>query len=110
MSKAKRLESIEQAVAERVAELKSELDTDPGELERRRKKRALQAAEERVRRVERARSRNWWNWSRKRRGGPRRIPRRKPKRANPKSRSATLRTRLWRSNGTLKQREHFTEP
>jgi transposase len=55
MSKAKRLESIEKAVAERVAELKSELDTDPGEPERRRKKRALQAAEERVRRVERAR-------------------------------------------------------
>jgi transposase len=55
MSKAKRLGSIEKAVAERVAELKSELDTDPGEPERRRKKRALQAAEERVRRVERAR-------------------------------------------------------
>lgn len=31
MSKRKRLESIEQAVAERVAELKSELDTDPAE-------------------------------------------------------------------------------
>jgi transposase len=55
MSKRKRLEAIEQAVAERVAELKSELDTDPGEPERRRKKRALQAAQERARRVERAR-------------------------------------------------------
>jgi hypothetical protein len=55
MSKAKRLASIEKAVAERVAALKSELDTDPGEPERRRRKRALQAAEERVRRVERAR-------------------------------------------------------
>src|SRR5438552_4161811 len=57
LCKRKRLERIEQAVAERVAELKSELDTDPGEPERRRKKRALQAAEERVRRVERARQR-----------------------------------------------------
>jgi transposase len=55
MSKRKRLESIEKAVAERVAELKSELDKDPSEQERRRKKRALQAAEERARRVERAR-------------------------------------------------------
>jgi hypothetical protein len=54
MSKAKRLQKIEQAVAERVAELKSELDKDPAEPERRRKKRALQAAEERARRVERA--------------------------------------------------------
>jgi len=54
MSKRKRLESIEQAVAERVAELKSELDKDPGEPERRRKRRALQAAEERARRVKRA--------------------------------------------------------
>jgi len=55
MSQRKRLESIEKAVAERIAELKSELDKDPGEPERRRKKRALQAAEERARRVERAR-------------------------------------------------------
>src|SRR5208282_2100424 len=55
MSKRKRLESIEKAVAERVAELKSELDKDPAEPERRRKRRALQAAEERARRVERAR-------------------------------------------------------
>lgn len=54
MSKRQRLESIEKAVAERVAELKSELEKDPGEPERRRKKRALQAAEERARRVERA--------------------------------------------------------
>src|ERR1700680_203053 len=54
MSKRKRLENIEKAVAERVAELKSELDNDPGEPERRRKRRALQAAEERARRVERA--------------------------------------------------------
>jgi len=54
MSKRKRLERIEQAVAERVAELKSELDNDPAEPERRRKRRALQAAEERARRVERA--------------------------------------------------------
>ena len=55
MNKRKRLEAIEQAVAERVAELKSELDTDPAEPERRRQKRALQAAQERARRVERAR-------------------------------------------------------
>ena len=54
MSKAKRLQKIETAVAQRVAELKSELDKDPAEPERRRKKRALQAAEERARRVERA--------------------------------------------------------
>jgi transposase len=54
MSKRKRLERIEQAVAERVAELKSELDNDPAEPERRRKRRVLQAAEERARRVERA--------------------------------------------------------
>ena len=55
MSKAKRLQKIEKAVADRVAELKSELDNDPAEPERRRKKRALQAADERARRVERAR-------------------------------------------------------
>jgi len=55
LCKRKRLESIEQAVAERVAGLKSELDMDPAEPERQRKKRALQAAEERARRVERAR-------------------------------------------------------
>src|SRR6202171_3856560 len=55
MSKRKRSARIENAVAERVAELKNELDKDPGEPERRRQKRALQAAEERARRVERAR-------------------------------------------------------
>ena len=54
MSKRKRLESIEKAVTERVAALKGELDKDPAEPERRRKQRALQAAEERARRVERA--------------------------------------------------------
>jgi Transposase DDE domain/Transposase domain (DUF772) len=54
MSKRKRLESIQKAVAERVAELKSELDKDPGEPERRRQRRALQAAEERAQRVKRA--------------------------------------------------------
>jgi len=54
MSKRKRLERIEKAVAERIAELKNEVDTDPAEPERRRKQRALQAAEERARRVERA--------------------------------------------------------
>jgi transposase len=54
MSKRKRLESIEKAVAERVAELKSELDTDPAEPERRCKRRALRAAEERARRVKQA--------------------------------------------------------
>jgi transposase len=54
MCKGKRLESIEKAVAERVAELKSELDTDPAEPERRRKKRALQAAEARAQRVKQA--------------------------------------------------------
>jgi transposase len=57
MSKRKRLERIEQAVAERIAELKSELDKDPGEPERRRKRRALQAAEERAERVKRAQQR-----------------------------------------------------
>jgi transposase len=54
MSKRKRLERIQKAVAERVAELKDELDKDPAEPERRRKQRALHAAEERARRVERA--------------------------------------------------------
>jgi transposase len=54
MSKRKRLEKIEKAVAERVTALKSELEQDPAEPERRRKQRALQAAEERARRVERA--------------------------------------------------------
>ena len=54
MSKRRRLEKIEKAVAERVAALKSELEQDPAEPERRRKQRALQAAEERARRVERA--------------------------------------------------------
>jgi hypothetical protein len=54
MSKRQRLEKIEKAVAERVAALKSELEQDPAEPERRRKQRALQAAEERARRVERA--------------------------------------------------------
>jgi hypothetical protein len=54
LCKHKRLESIEQAVAERVATLKSELDTDPGGADRRRKQRALQAAEERAQRVKRA--------------------------------------------------------
>jgi transposase len=54
MSKRKRLERIQQAVAERVAALKSELDKDPAEPERRRQKRALQAAEEQARRVKRA--------------------------------------------------------
>jgi hypothetical protein len=54
MSKRKRLEKIEQAVAERVAELNSELDKDPAEPERRRQRRARQAAAERARRVERA--------------------------------------------------------
>jgi transposase len=54
MSKRKRLKRIEKAVAERVTALKSELDSDPAEPERRRKRRVLQAAEERARRVERA--------------------------------------------------------
>jgi transposase len=54
MSKGKRLARLEQAVAERVAALKSELDKDPAEPERRRQRRALQAAEERARRVKRA--------------------------------------------------------
>jgi transposase len=92
--KRKRLESIEQAVAERVAALKSELDTDAAEPERRRKRRALQVAEERAQRSS-GRGRHWRSWSRRRRRGPRRMPRRTPRRklrkANPKSRSATLR-------------------
>src|ERR1700674_693925 len=53
MAKRKRLESLAKVVAERVAELRDELEKDPGEPERRRKKRALQAAEEGARRVER---------------------------------------------------------
>jgi transposase len=57
MSKRRRLEKIEKAVAERVTALKSELEQDPAEPERRRKQRALQAAEERARRVERAQRR-----------------------------------------------------
>ena len=40
MSKRKRLENIEKVVAERVAELKGELDKDPAEPERQRKRRA----------------------------------------------------------------------
>jgi transposase len=55
LSRRQRLQKIKQAVAARVAALKSELDKDPAEPERRRQKRALQAAEERARRVERAR-------------------------------------------------------
>src|SRR5215831_15004760 len=54
MSKRTRLERIEKAVAERVAELKGELDKDPAEPERQRNQRALHAADERARRVERA--------------------------------------------------------
>src|SRR5271167_4421899 len=45
MSKGKRLESIEKAVAQRVAELKSELDMDPAEPERRRKQAQQKLAE-----------------------------------------------------------------
>ena len=52
--KQQRLESVERGVAERVATLKRELDTDPGGADRRRKQRALQAAEERAQRVKRA--------------------------------------------------------
>lgn len=54
LSKQKRLERIETAVAERVAALKAELDQDPTGQERGRRKRALQAAEERARRIARA--------------------------------------------------------
>jgi len=54
LCKRKRLERIEQAVAERVAALKTELDADPGGTEQRRKRRAVQAAEARAQRVKRA--------------------------------------------------------
>jgi len=54
LRKRERLESIEKAVAERVAALRSELDTDPGGPERQRRQRALRAAEERAERVKRA--------------------------------------------------------
>ncbi|MGH7063714.1 MAG: transposase, partial [Stellaceae bacterium] len=54
LSQQKRLERIETAVAERVAALKAELDQDPTSQERGRRKRALQAAEERARRIARA--------------------------------------------------------
>src|SRR6201981_3295443 len=50
MSKRKRLERIEKAVAERGAELKGELDKDPAAPGGPAKRRALQAAEERARR------------------------------------------------------------
>jgi transposase len=54
LSKQRRLERIETAVAERVAALKTELDQDPASQERGRRQRALQAAEERARRIARA--------------------------------------------------------
>jgi transposase len=50
-----RLRRTEQAVSERVAALRSELDKDPAGPERRRQKLTLQVAEERARRIERAR-------------------------------------------------------
>src|SRR5271167_2630722 len=84
LCKRKRLERIEQAVAERVAELKSELDTDP-------RSRSGSARRGPCKRRNSGpsglsgRGRNWRSWSRRRRRGPKRIPRRKPKRANPKS-------------------------
>ena len=55
LSQRQRLQKIEKAVADRLAALKSELENDPAEPERRRQKRALQAAAQRARRVERAR-------------------------------------------------------
>jgi Transposase domain (DUF772) len=90
MSKRKRLERIEKAVAERVAELKSELDKDPGEPERRRQRRALQQPRSGPG-GSNGRGKSWPSWRRSRRRGPSGTPRRKPKRANPKCRSATPR-------------------
>jgi transposase len=54
LSQQKRLERIETAVAERVAKLKAELEEDPAGQQRAHRKRALQAAEERGRRIARA--------------------------------------------------------
>ena len=86
----KRLESLEQAVGERVAALKNELDADPGE-------RSGGASNARCRRPRSGRGgssgrrRSWPSWCRSRLRGPRRTPRRKPRRASPKSWSATPR-------------------
>jgi transposase len=52
-----RLDRIEAAVAERVAALKSDLERDAGAEERKRQARSLRAAEERARRIARARQR-----------------------------------------------------
>ena len=88
MSKRKRLERIEKAVAERVAELKSELDkilgsrsagASGGPCKRRRSEPDGSSG----------RGKSWQSWCRSRRRGPRRTPRRKPRRANQKCRSAT---------------------
>lgn len=57
MAKRKRLERIEAAVSERVAELKRELEQDPAAAERKRRARALRAATEHAARVQRAKQR-----------------------------------------------------
>jgi transposase len=57
LAKAKRLQAIEAAVAERIAALKSELEHDAAAAPRRRRERALRAAEEKAARIKRARQR-----------------------------------------------------
>jgi hypothetical protein len=52
-----RLETIETAVAKRVASLKAELEQDAGAAERKRQARALRAAEEQAKRIGRAKER-----------------------------------------------------
>jgi transposase len=54
LSKAKRLAAIEHAVGERIVELKSEVEQDPGGPGRRSRDRSLRAAEERAARIKRA--------------------------------------------------------
>ena len=57
LAQGKKLASIEAKVAERIAGLKQELDSDAAAAERRRQKRALRAAEERAARLKRAQER-----------------------------------------------------
>lgn len=54
LSGAARLQRLEEQVGRRVAELKAELEADPGGPERRRRERGLRAAEERTARIRRA--------------------------------------------------------
>jgi transposase len=86
-SLSQRLQKIKTAVAERVAALKSELEQDPAEPERRRRKRACKQPRS-GRNWSGGRSRSWPNWRRNGPSGPRGTPRRTRKRASPACRSA----------------------